>query len=427
MHARVELSFCSRSLFPLAFVFSVSSLFPAFFACSTYINYINFDVELLRPGCAGIPTFNYVRRDMRAQLSRRHCLHLLALPFAHPCLTVCLSRVSPLLSVVFSLFQVQKFRVTILLMLIAACMFFVACVVRLWRRVAKKRRLELQVAESRAPPPVALVSGTPLPLLTRFQLFRRTEECTDAVERMQHALLILLSIFYLRLCILQFKAFVCITAPDPLASTASNAAQTQSLYLAEDMQTRCYQGAHAVTVAFVVLLLLFYTAGFPLFCFALLMRSFANKRTPGVLGWLWAHCSLLRGTDRQGSGEVAAASGGVSVGVSELSPAALIRSLVRSRENRYGYLFFSYRPSHFATCMLVFVVQVCVAAITVFVADDSPLLKLFLFGMLWGGQTLLFAIQLPFEQWAVNVRKVLFGLLSLVTTKNNTTTKRNRQ
>ena len=103
----------------------------------------------------------------------------------------------------------------------------------------------------------------------------------------------------------------------------------------------------------------------------------------------------------------------------ELSHAAVIRSLLRARENKYGYLFFSYRPSHFATCMLAFFVQVCVAAITVFVSDDSPLLKLFLFGLLWGGQTLLFAIELPFEAYPVNVRKVLFGLVSLVSAEEH--------
>jgi hypothetical protein len=389
---------------------------------STYINYINFDVELLRPGCAGIPTFNYVRRTQTTGAEAAHARPAPSLSIfsGSSSRSLCSSSVSSLLSFVCLPFvpQVMKFRVTILLMFIAACMFLVACGVRLWRRVADKRRLELEVAASRGRPSAEVAElHHQLPLSTRFRLFLQTDEWIDASQRLQHALLILLSIFYLRLSILQFKAFMCTTAPDPLASTASDAAQTESLYLTEDMQTLCYRGSHRVTVAFVILLFLFYTAGFPLFCFVLLMRAFANKRTPGVLGWLWVHIPLMRG---DGSQAVVRNRGSVIAppsAASSLSHAAVIRALLRSRENTYGYLFFSYRPSHFAMCMLVFIVQVCVAAITVFVSDDSPLLKLFLFGLLWGSQTMLIAIELPFEAWPANVRKVLFGLVSLVSAK----------
>jgi hypothetical protein len=277
---------------------------------------------------------------------------------------------------------------------------------------------------------LAAAQDSSLPLLARFRLFRRSEEWTDAVQRLQHAMLILASIFYLRLCILQFKAFMCTTAPDPLSSTASNAAQTESLYLTEDMQTLCYKGSHATTVAFVVLLLIFYTLGFPMFCFVLLMRAFGSKRMKGKLGWMWVHCKLLQGSKaskkiqsavpvvpHDAEKGVESAFDVVKPSASSASVAASIRSHQRARENKYGYLFFSYRPSHFAMCMLVFFVQACVAAVTVFVADDSPLLKLFLFGLLWGGQTLITAIQLPFNDWATNARKIMFGLASLVSGK----------
>jgi hypothetical protein len=59
----------------------------------------------------------------------------------------------------------------------------------------------------------------------------------DFKQRLSHASLILLSIFYLRISTLMFNAFLCSRAPDPLTSTASNAVVSYSLYLTEDLQT----------------------------------------------------------------------------------------------------------------------------------------------------------------------------------------------
>ena len=49
-------------------------------------------------------------------------------------------------------------------------------------------------------------SGRQLSLITRFHVLRRMEESTDAAERMQHALLILLPIFYLTIFYLLFTS-----------------------------------------------------------------------------------------------------------------------------------------------------------------------------------------------------------------------------
>ena len=61
----------------------------------------------------------------------------------------------------------------------------------------------------------------------------------DFKQRLQHCLLILGCIFYLRICVLSLKGFRCALLPDPLPSMASDAAGGRSLYLVEDGSTRC--------------------------------------------------------------------------------------------------------------------------------------------------------------------------------------------
>jgi hypothetical protein len=60
----------------------------------------------------------------------------------------------------------------------------------------------------------------------------------DLKQRIIHASLILLAIFYLRISTLAFKAFRCVTAEDPVTNTASDAVVTYSLYLKEDLQVK---------------------------------------------------------------------------------------------------------------------------------------------------------------------------------------------
>jgi len=68
------------------------------------------------------------------------------------------------------------------------------------------------------------------------------------------------------------------------------------MYLEEDQQTLCWQGPHLAAGVGAVLLVIFYTLGFPLFCFVLLTRAFTDHATGGFIGWLRAHFSFLRGT-----------------------------------------------------------------------------------------------------------------------------------
>jgi hypothetical protein len=141
------------------------------------------------------------------------------------------------------------------------------------------------------------MSSAPSPssLCQRFGRLRSTAEWTDFTHRLQHCLLILGCIFYLRLSLLFFRGFRCVVAADPLLSSASDAVATRSLYLAEDLQTRCWTGGHLQTMAAVLLLLALYTFGLPAACFVLLMRNFADAHTKGALGWLWARVAILHG------------------------------------------------------------------------------------------------------------------------------------
>ena len=108
----------------------------------------------------------------------------------------------------------------------------------------------------------------------------------DFKLRLCHALLILLSIFYLRLTTLLFKGLLCDRMPNPTAPTDSEAVMTESLYLREDGQTSCWSGAHISTATGVIILLTLYSAGFPIFCFVLLTRAFTDQsNSSGVIGW----------------------------------------------------------------------------------------------------------------------------------------------
>lgn len=181
---------------------------------------------------------------------------------------------------------VKKFEFTLILMAMAAVLFFLACLVRLCRnvRIAHTSVLaadglleEVDEEEVEAstrskgsaggvvqkPSSPAVNGGAPP------RRFARTAPFLDFRQRWTHATLILGSIFYLRLTILEFKAFKCSMAPDPVASHDSDAIVTESLYLTEDLQTRCFEGEHIITIACVLAMMLVYTVGFPIFCFTL--------------------------------------------------------------------------------------------------------------------------------------------------------------
>jgi len=265
---------------------------------ATYLNMINFDVEILRPGCAGVPTFTYV----------------------------------------------SKFQYTLVFMLLSCILLLLGCCLRFCLRVRRANRARNRVGPEGAYAPggeggkagkkvdsdsededahaldeedddeepsksslhkaerAALeAEGIGRVARTRamVRLVMKTAPWTDFKQRVQNSLLILLTIFYLRLTTLMWKAFQCASAPDPLSSTASDAEVTYSLMLMEDMQTVCYTGAHLATVVGVIILLIVYTIGLPVAFFILLTRAFATEHTGGVVGYLRKRFSLLRNTKKR--------------------------------------------------------------------------------------------------------------------------------
>jgi len=355
----------------------------------SYLNLINFDVEVLRAGCGVIPNWNYVK----------------------------------------------KFQMTIAFMSIAVVMFTLACLARYCVRVLARRRREAEEAAA------AGARGELVPAATTGKWYT-TPQWRDFKERIQHSVIILCTILYLRLTLLQFRAFVCTMLPDPTDQAELNGDSSTSLlvdppqysYLKEDAQTRCYTGEHALTVSFVFILLVVFTAGFPFICYVLLMRAFHQPGDTGPLARAWGCMKCLYARPSDAARKRAAGDGDEELADdTSADPAdaslklaarkgnfgtmtkAQIESnaLLYSRVNSMGYLFVSYRLEHFDGAIRLFVQQAAVAAITVFVPDSDSRLKLFLFGLVWMVQTLTYAVQLPMDTWMSNVRKIGIGLASL--------------
>ncbi len=280
---------CSPSL--LCFC---SALFP--FSLSAAVQ-LNFDIEILRPGCGGVPTFTFI----------------------------------------------DKFKVSGAMFLLAGVLFFLACLIRLGIKscrccrgassnqvtalpptAQRARRLSQQFMQNAdgsfaikktlpsggsaadaaelarqrvasVPLSAADKRGSLIDLLLASRGGAESAAWLDFTEHLQHAVFILLVLFYLRVAMLCFKALQCELQPDPAAPTDSQAEQTMSLYLMEDGQTRCYEGAHFILLICVAALGLLYMLGFPCFIFVLLTRAFAGERSGGIIGCCVRSFSCMRG------------------------------------------------------------------------------------------------------------------------------------
>jgi len=401
-----------------------------------YFNFINADIEVLKPGCGGLPDFTYV----------------------------------------------DKLRLTLLFTLCTAVLFLAGCLLRfivhrrrrtavqdaphrlepqdeqqVCRRSSMKEDEELSQREGSRSGSMRLAAGTkasddsagaasnvslPLPPLPALLEFR---------YRCVHAMLILLALFYLRLSILCFKAFRCVAAEDALedpdaAADDSTAQPNTSLVLAEDMQTLCYTGAHLSAAVGASLLLLLYSAGFPILIFVLLMRAFGeHQHAHGVLGWMRRNCVCLRtakekralsslrveqpaSEETDGGNERAPALPSAQSWMSDSSSPssdataqkyaasdlqALLSARIRqrAREAQYGFLVLEFRPAAYFSLALVLLQQLLFALLSVFV--QSPLSLLFGFGLLWSAQLLATLLWLPFKVWRVNAKNVGVSLASL--------------
>jgi hypothetical protein len=182
---------------------------------ASYINWINFDVAILKPGCGGLPSFTYIR----------------------------------------------KVQLNFALLALALLLFFIAVCVRTIMRMRSEGRLASTLFQrSFAPKPQlplpedAQLSSRALafsPSSTAHPNVTRPHTAADAMgsafafeawvhfkERLEHTMIVLLSIFYLRVTLLSLLAFSCTRGPDPVTSRDSAEVLSYSLYLTEDMQVR---------------------------------------------------------------------------------------------------------------------------------------------------------------------------------------------
>ena len=367
----------------------------------TYLNILNFDVEVLRPGCAGVPTFTWIR----------------------------------------------KLRLTLLFMVFAAVVCVVACCIRYvykewnrrrYRSAAHQRQVDEHVhvnnvgsSSAEDTPKTLSVSdvqaSAPLSITTQPEVALRTDQETLFLQlqrnirlqflwRLEHALLILGAVMYLRLTTLQLQGFHCQMAPDPVTSQASDAVVTESLYLTIDFSTRCYEGQHLGAIIGVVFLLVFYTIGFPLLCFVLLVRAFANDQTSGIIGVLYRswRCLNHRSVDDAAAiaykpsqwhklaGDGKAADGSVDV-----------QAVLQKRSARYGFLFLNFKADHFAFSLQGFLVNLYVAIVSVF-AESNALAQVFLFALAGVVQSMLIAVMLPYQNMSHNLRRALIRIVTVV-------------
>jgi hypothetical protein len=175
------------------------------------------------------------------------------------------------------------------------------------------------------------------------------------------------------------------------------------------------------------IVLVSYTAGFPLLCFILLARAFNDQGTQGVLGWLRRKFPILhghkqhhlqRGTPTSPKANTRISSDIDNTDSNQVSmPAELPEytpeELQTTRENTYGYLFLSWRPAAaMVGPMCVYLISLYFAALGVWLDQDS-LLKIFLFGLAWVVQTGVVSMYLPYDSWWHNGKTVLIGLGSI--------------
>ena len=360
-----------------------------------YLNLINFELEVLRPGCGGVPTFTFVR----------------------------------------------KYQFTLLFMAIGCFIAFLACVARLIVKISQAEDRALRAAgggdanslkaalggggpDSAAAAAVSSPKDQTVAVSPKSGVYPKSDgpeseaeivlppvpPFRDFKQRLAHVTLIVLAILYFKIVMLLLQTFQCVYAADPMPpsqSLLSDVVPTYSLYVQDDYSTQCYVGAHNGLVAGSIILFLVFAAGLPLWLFVLLMRSFSHPGMKGAIGWLHRHFAFLRKKSTVELAALAAASKaraarakatGIPLTAEEQledSKAAYAAAvLAAQRSETFGFLFDGFRGDAFLWSLWLFLVQFLSAAIIVF-APDASLLLLFLFG-------LLYFFDLSFAVWSWN-------------------------
>jgi hypothetical protein len=321
----------------------------------SYLNIVNFDLEVTQPGCGDVPPLTHVR----------------------------------------------MLQYTMLLMLATGMLFVLACAVRLAQRLVKAsrapaaaagapvRKSSSAFAESAAASQSGGQSASSVraPRSPKLSSELKAAAHLEFRHRAKQSVLVVLLLFYLRMTVLLLSTYLCTSIPDPL--TDPNADPTYSSVLTADGQTMCYVGDHLPLVVGASVLLLFYIALLPLFLKAVLQRA-AVQRTVDLSNEP-AHVQPIEG-------RVAVQLRGAQISLAALKIAAL-----RRREDMLGVLYLHLRAANrLYVGLLVCACAVLASVFHVFVAANA--LRLCLFGVLCSLAIVAVALRLPYRTLADNVR-----------------------
>ena len=173
------------------------------------------------------------------------------------------------------------------------------------------------------------------------------------------------------------------------------------------------------------------------------MRAFASEtraRSTGIVGLLWRRFPWLRSPEqRRARYSIAVAPRGTSTsiaaedilpnsllaqGIDDTAVATLpsihhvtvvagqVSDLEQSRQSSYGFLYLGLRPSHFTFGLRLFLVDVWMAACTVFISNDSNL-QVFLMGLMSFWQMVSVGLEQPYNSWHTNGSKFLIRLATV--------------
>jgi hypothetical protein len=194
---------------------------------ASYINWINFDVAIIKSGCGGMPSFTFVRK---VQLN----VALMALAMLFFSIALCVRAIMRVRSEA-RLLSDSELNSS-----------------QLERNCSSTPQLSVQEVVHSPPrivesPPSTAVASRPITAVERNSALGVDvlEVWVEFKERLAHAVIVLLSIFYLRVTLLSLLAFSCTPGPDPVMSRDSAEQLTYSLYLSEDMQVRSEEGSNA--------------------------------------------------------------------------------------------------------------------------------------------------------------------------------------
>ena len=390
---------------------------PALATFFSFISVVNFDLQILRPGCS-VPSFSFL----------------------------------------------ALFLGTIGLILFTALLFLLACALRyLFMRALSQNGLILSAhskldEQSRLEATrrvLEVAKEDPLKAAMRAGLFSISPR-EDFRRRFSHSMLILMTIFYLKLTTLQMRLFVCVMAPAPADALTADATTQLELLLKADLQTRCYTGSHLACVILALILFVVYTLGFPLAVFILLTRKFADEQTKGVIGWMRRTFPILRpaiskaqersqAVDKLELQEVAAQrtlntaatmprvasidassdkNGAWQTDVRKPSTLRMTSAagLTPSMQRKLAYLYVEYericlfavffldiRTEYFPYRLSTFITNFAFVLVTTFVINVQR--QLFALGMVFAFDALVVSWCLPYTHWALNLRSGLIAVL----------------